>query len=184
MSSRNSSGSEFHEKLAKQDIKFSREIPANERRIARGEYPLYLPVSLTSIPELKGLPVKFIAPKEGLPYIGYDLALLKNAPHPNAARLLMEYYLGRKMQQGFANLGLLAGDQRHAVPARSRGGRAGEKQAPRHHGRDADGQDARAGQADLPMKLTFDSVAGSLFRRYPLGGTSRPGNIDRVERPW
>jgi iron(III) transport system substrate-binding protein len=100
-------GRDFQEKLAAQDLKFSREIPANERRVARGEYPLYLPVGLTSVPELKGLPVKFIAPKEGLPYIGYDLALLKNAPHPNAARLLMEFYLGKKMQQRFANLGLL-----------------------------------------------------------------------------
>ncbi len=100
-------GREFHEKLAAQDIKFSREIPANERRIARGELPLYLPVSLTSILELKGLPVKFLVPQEGLPYVNYDLALLKNAPHPNAARLLMEYYLGGRMQQGFANLGLL-----------------------------------------------------------------------------
>jgi iron(III) transport system substrate-binding protein len=100
-------GRDFMEKLAKQNIQFSREIPANERRIARGELPLYLPVSLTSIPELKGLPVKFLAPKEGLPYIGYDLALLKNAPHPNAARLLMEYCLGQKMQRSFANLGLL-----------------------------------------------------------------------------
>jgi iron(III) transport system substrate-binding protein len=100
-------GREFLEKLAKQDIKFSREIPANERRVARGELPIYLPDSLTSIPGLKGLPVKLVAPKEGLPYIGYDLALLKNAPHPNAARLLMEHYLGQKMQQSFADLGLL-----------------------------------------------------------------------------
>lgn len=100
-------GRDFMEKLAKQDLKFSREIPANERRIARGELPIYIPDSLTSIPELKGLPVKLLAPKEGLPYIGYDLALLKHAPHPNAARLLMEYYLGQKMQQSFANLGLL-----------------------------------------------------------------------------
>jgi iron(III) transport system substrate-binding protein len=59
------------------------------------------------MPELKGLPVKFIAPKEGLPYIGYDLALLKGAPHPNAARLLMEHYLSKQMQQRFAKLGLL-----------------------------------------------------------------------------
>jgi iron(III) transport system substrate-binding protein len=100
-------GRDFQEKLAQQDLKFSREIPANERRIARGELPLYIPVSLTAVPELKGLPVKFLPPKEGLPYIGYDLALLKNAPHPNAARLLMEHYLGRKTQQSFANLGLL-----------------------------------------------------------------------------
>ncbi len=100
-------GREFQDRLARQELKFSREIPANERRVARGEFPLYLPVSATSVPELKGLPVKFLTPKEGLPYVGYDLALLRNAPHPNAARLLMEYYLGRKMQQGFANLGLL-----------------------------------------------------------------------------
>ncbi|SHH11038.1 ABC transporter substrate-binding protein [Bradyrhizobium erythrophlei] len=100
-------GREFHEKLAKQELKFSREIPANERRIARGELPLYIPDSLTSLLELKGLPVKFIAPMEGLPYIGYDLALLKNAQHPNAARLLMEHYLGKQIQQNFARLGLL-----------------------------------------------------------------------------
>jgi iron(III) transport system substrate-binding protein len=100
-------GRDFMEKLAKQDLKFSREIPANERRLARGEYPLYIPQNLTSIRDLKGLPVKFLTPSEGLPYIGYDLALLKNAPHPNAARLLMEYYLGEKMQKSFADLGLL-----------------------------------------------------------------------------
>ena len=100
-------GRDFMEKLAKQDLKFSREIPANERRVARGELPIYLPDSLTAIPGLKGLPVKLVAPKEGLPYIGYDLALLKNAPHPNAARLLMEHYLSKKMQQSFADLGLL-----------------------------------------------------------------------------
>lgn len=75
--------------------------------MARGELPLYIPDSLTSLLELKGLPVKFIAPKEGLPYVGYDLALLKNAPHPNAARLLMEHYLGKTMQQNLAKLGLL-----------------------------------------------------------------------------
>lgn len=100
-------GQDFHKKLAQQDLKFSREIPANERRVARGEYPLYIPDSLTSVPTLKGLPVKFIGPKEGLPYVGYDLALVKNAPHPNAARVLMNYYLEKHLQQVFAKLGLL-----------------------------------------------------------------------------
>jgi iron(III) transport system substrate-binding protein len=100
-------GQEFHDKLAKQDLKFSREIPANERRVARGEFPFYIPVGLTSVSELKGLPVKFLVPKEGLPYVGYDLTLLKHAPHPNAARLLMEYCIGERMQQMYADLGLL-----------------------------------------------------------------------------
>jgi iron(III) transport system substrate-binding protein len=100
-------GQEFHDKLARQDLKFSREIPANERRVARGEFPFYIPVGLTSVSELKGLPVKFLVPKEGLPYVGYDLTLLKHAPHPNAARLLMEYCIGERMQQMYADLGLL-----------------------------------------------------------------------------
>jgi iron(III) transport system substrate-binding protein len=38
-------GREFHEKLAKQELKFSREIPANERRIARGELPSTSPTA-------------------------------------------------------------------------------------------------------------------------------------------
>ncbi|WP_182915358.1 ABC transporter substrate-binding protein [Rhodopseudomonas palustris] len=100
-------GRDFHDKLAMQELKFSREIPANERRVARGEMPLYIPDSLTSMAGLKGLPVKFIVPQEGLPYVGYDLALVKGAPHPNAARLLMEYYLGKQMQQRLAKLGLV-----------------------------------------------------------------------------
>lgn len=100
-------GRSFHEKLATQELKFSREIPANERRIARGEMPLYIPDSLTSLKELKGLPVKFIAPSEGLPYVGYDLALAKGAPHPNAARLLMEHCIAQQMQNRYARLGLV-----------------------------------------------------------------------------
>ena len=100
-------GQEFHEKLAKQDLKFSREIPANERRVARGEYPLYIPVSLTSISELKGLPVKYLVPSEGLPYVGYDFALLKHAPHPNAARLFINHYLSDEVQLIYANAGLI-----------------------------------------------------------------------------
>ena len=132
-------GQDFHEKLAKQDIKFSREIPANERRIARGELPLYIPVSLTSISELKGLPVKFIVPKEGLPYVGYDLALFKNAPHPNAARLLMEYCIGQKMQQIYADLGLLPVTTDTRLQLDPEIAELEKIETSRHHGRDADG---------------------------------------------
>ena len=57
-------GRDFHEKLAAQELKFSREIPANERRIARGEYPLYIPVSSSAMPPLKGLR-EVLSPNEG-----------------------------------------------------------------------------------------------------------------------
>jgi iron(III) transport system substrate-binding protein len=99
-------GADNPAKLATQGLQFGREIPANERRLARGEFALYIPESLAGLPPLKGLPVRFLAPEEGLPYVIYDHALLKNAPHPNAARLFMEHYLGRSTQQALANLGL------------------------------------------------------------------------------
>jgi iron(III) transport system substrate-binding protein len=112
-------GRTFHDRLAGQGLQFGREIATAERRVAQGEYPIYIPEGLSGTLTLKGLPVTFVAPSEGLPYVSYNLALLKNAPHPNAARLLMEHYLGRQTQQLFANLGLapVVGDTSQVDPA-------------------------------------------------------------------
>ncbi|MGE0578299.1 MAG: ABC transporter substrate-binding protein [Reyranella sp.] len=101
----NTFGKEFLEKLATQKPVFSRDIQNSERRVARGEYPLYLPFSLQNYNNLKGLPVKPIVPAEGRPYVRFDLTMLKNAPHPNAARLFMNHYLEPDSQIVFANAG-------------------------------------------------------------------------------
>jgi len=98
-------GKEFLEKLATQKPVFSRDIQNSERRVARGEYPLYLPFSLQDYNALKGLPVKPIVPVEGRPYVRFDLAMLKNAPQPNAARLFMNHYLEPEQQIIYANAG-------------------------------------------------------------------------------
>ena len=98
-------GKEFHEKLAAQKPVFSRDLANSERRVARGEFPLYLPFSLQNYNNLKGLPIKPIVPAEGRPYVRFDLAMLKNAPHPNAARLFMNHYLEPDSQLVFANAG-------------------------------------------------------------------------------
>lgn len=37
----------------------------------------------------------------------FDLVALKNAPHPNAARVLMNYYIGPEAQLIYANAGLV-----------------------------------------------------------------------------
>jgi ABC-type Fe3+ transport system substrate-binding protein len=42
---------------------------------------------------LKGLPVRAIVPEEGAPYALFNLSLMKDAPHPNAARLLINHFL-------------------------------------------------------------------------------------------
>ena len=98
-------GKEFHEKLAAQKPVFSRDLANSERRVARGEFPLYLPFSLQNYNNLKGLPIKPIVPAEGRPYVRFDLAMLKNAPHPNAARVFMNHYLEPDSQLVFANAG-------------------------------------------------------------------------------
>ncbi len=113
-------GRPYHEALAAQQLRFSRELRNNERRLARGEFSLYIPMLLPNVLDLQGLPVKAIVPSEGAPYVAYDGAILKGAPHPNAARLLLDYLLSEEIQLAYANLGygvVIAGMQGKALPA-------------------------------------------------------------------
>ena len=100
-------GKEFHEKLAEQQPHMNRDLRGNYPRIARGEYPLYLPMTLPDIMELKGLPVKAIKPTEGSPYVRFDGALFKGSPHPNAGRLLLDFFLSDEGQLAYGNLGFV-----------------------------------------------------------------------------
>jgi len=94
-------GREFHEKLATQQLMFSRSLQENQRRTARGEYPVYIPLTLPDSLRLKGLPVKAILPEEGSPYIFFALSVPKGAPHPNAARMLINYFLEEESRRVF-----------------------------------------------------------------------------------
>jgi iron(III) transport system substrate-binding protein len=98
-------GPEFHERLAAQNLAFSRDIRNDERRIARGEYPIYIPQLLPYFTQLKGLPVHFVVPTEGRPYVRFDLTVLRNAPNPNAARLFINHFLEIESQLVYANAG-------------------------------------------------------------------------------
>ena len=100
-------GAEFNEKLAEQKPVFSRDMRNDARRVARGEYPIYVPQIFAFASDLKGLPVKVIIPKEGAPYAEMDLAVLKNAPHPNAARLFIHHFLHVDSQLIYANAWML-----------------------------------------------------------------------------
>lgn len=99
-------GEDFHRKLAQQNLVFSRDLGASERRVGMGEYPIRIPQHLTTYLALKGLPVKFIAPTEGMAYVQFNSAVIKNAPHPNAALLLINHYLDASSQLIMANVGL------------------------------------------------------------------------------
>jgi iron(III) transport system substrate-binding protein len=100
-------GREFHDKLAEQQPHMNRELRGNYPRVARGEYSAYVPYTVPDILDLKGLPVKAIVPAEGCPYVRFDGAIYKNAPHPNAARLLVDFFLGDEVQLIYGNLGFV-----------------------------------------------------------------------------
>jgi len=98
-------GRAFHEKLAAQDPSFTRDPRGSQRRVARGEYPLFLPSSLAAMKELEGLPLKTVVPSEGAVYVLYQAAVFKNAPHPNAARLFLDFLLSDEAQAIYAEDG-------------------------------------------------------------------------------
>jgi iron(III) transport system substrate-binding protein len=96
-------GTPFHEKLASQNLVFSRDLRNDARRVARGEYPLYIPQMFAMASDLKGLPVKAVVMEEGVPYVPINFAQLKNAPHPNAARVFINFFLEEESQLQYAN---------------------------------------------------------------------------------
>jgi ABC-type Fe3+ transport system substrate-binding protein len=103
----NHMGAEFNEKLAEQKPVFSRDMRNDARRVARGEYPIYISQVFAFASDLKGLPVKVIVPKEGAPYAQMDFALLKSAPHSNAARLFIQHFLNLDSQSLYADAWML-----------------------------------------------------------------------------
>ena len=98
-------GREFHEKLAAQKPVLSRDFLVSQRRIAAGEFPIYIPFSVANIIDLPGLPVKPVVPQEGAAYSTSMTAILKGARNPNAARLFLDFVLEDVNQAFFENHG-------------------------------------------------------------------------------
>jgi len=98
-------GREYHDELKKQDIVFSRQIRENPVRVARGEYLIYIPLSLPDIVMTKGLPIAPVSPEEGLMYVVYDVAVFNDAQHPNASKLLVNFFLEDEAQAVYARSG-------------------------------------------------------------------------------
>jgi iron(III) transport system substrate-binding protein len=99
-------GADFLKKLAEQKQTFSRDLRESERRVARGEFPVYAPFLFNDYSTLRGLPVKAIAPVEGVAYVQFVASMAKNAPHPNAALLFIDFLLSAEAQLIYASEGL------------------------------------------------------------------------------
>jgi iron(III) transport system substrate-binding protein len=98
-------GQEFHDQMAKQDIHFTRITPDKPKRVALGEFAIGIPFGLQELKNYPGLPIKGIVPQEGAPYTPVSASVIKDAPHPNAAKLLMNFFLEPDTQLMFIKSG-------------------------------------------------------------------------------
>jgi iron(III) transport system substrate-binding protein len=98
-------GEKFHRGLAANDVVISRNFVADARRIAQGEFLIYIPQHTRFMEGLKGLPVRYWVPKEGAAWYTLQAGVLKNAPHPNAARLMINHLLDFDSQKACADVG-------------------------------------------------------------------------------
>jgi len=97
----NTLGRPFVEQLAAQKPVLSRENRQAGMRVARGEFPLYLPLSMADGLKLQGLPVRPYYPEEGAPYLLFGVAMVRTAANPNAARLLINHFLEAESARPF-----------------------------------------------------------------------------------
>jgi len=68
--------------------------------VANGEYPIGLTFEQAAFDYLKGgAPIGLIYPSEGTAITLDGSAIIKNAPHPNAARLFLDFTVSKEMQE-------------------------------------------------------------------------------------
>src|SRR4030067_3613418 len=72
-----------------------------------GEYPIQVintPIFAHRV-NLKGAGLKMVFPPEGFPAVGFHWVVLTHAPHPNAAKLFMDFIHGEAAQKGSLGFG-------------------------------------------------------------------------------
>jgi iron(III) transport system substrate-binding protein len=68
--------------------------------VANGEYPIGLTFEQAAFDYLKGgAPIGLIYPTEGTAITLDGSAIIKNAPHPNAAKLFLDFTVSKEMQE-------------------------------------------------------------------------------------
>ena len=98
-------GREYQEKFASLKPVIVPDPAVAARRLASGEYPLYVGFAFHEYVTLKGLPVRVVIPEEGGMYSTLNATIPKGAPHPNAARLFLNFMLDDEAQAIIARFG-------------------------------------------------------------------------------
>jgi len=91
-------------KLAAQDIQFRTGHTLIQTLVAAGERPIAVVAFANGVERLKkeGAPIDWIA-AEPIIALTFGLALVKDAPHPNAAKLFIDFILSKEGQETIAD---------------------------------------------------------------------------------
>ena len=94
-------GWEYFEKLARQKVMQVQSSTDPPKKLALGERAVMADGNEYNLFQLKekGEPVEIVYPTEGTPLIVGPSGVLKDAPHPNAARLLQSFLFSTEAQQ-------------------------------------------------------------------------------------
>jgi iron(III) transport system substrate-binding protein len=97
----------YFEKLGKQKIMQVQSSTEPPKKLAAGERPVMADGNEYNVFLLKesGVPIEPVYATEGTPLVVGNAALLKNAPHPNAAKLFYHYMFTREAQQNNSDVG-------------------------------------------------------------------------------
>ena len=96
----------YFEKLAKQKVLQVQSATEPPKRIEAGERAIAVDGSdyLFWMAKERGQPIEVIQPVEGTPQISNPMAVFKNAPNPNAARLLVAWIMSGEGQKFIVDL--------------------------------------------------------------------------------
>jgi iron(III) transport system substrate-binding protein len=102
-------GESYLRKMAQQKIFLGRTNDLVYSLLARGEYFVHIAGTeeRASAEAPKSAPVKFLKPRDGAFYTRVSFGLVKNAPHPNAAKLYIDFALSEAGQKAVAETGYL-----------------------------------------------------------------------------
>jgi iron(III) transport system substrate-binding protein len=94
-------GWEYFEKLAQQDVMQVQSSTEPPKKLAQGERSVQADGNEYNVLRLQeeGVPIEIVYATEGTPLVIGNAAILKNPPHPNAAKLFYAYLFSIEAQQ-------------------------------------------------------------------------------------
>ncbi len=113
-------GWDYFRDLAKNNLHIVQSANDPAQVVASGERPVGVNGSeyFYYKTQKQGNPIKIVYPKEGIPLIVSPVAIAKDAPHPNAAKLFIEFIFSKESQQLLADReGLYTGHPEVTYPA-------------------------------------------------------------------